>query len=249
MKSLALETFLIDTSEGKSIDGPIDILEVSYWQLTKWKYIHSLALSRICHRLKVRQVFFKYQANLSGDWLNNIFSILATYTKDDCPLLSNLREIKIAYTEGAGTPCWDLFRNSHVRRLTWDMTAEENWQEDDEREDKIILSELTRIINNFSASIAFGKAACLYFREIFFVLPWLPEPVQYTPDGPLDITLPGRTLLENLERNKICFKKCLDATIVILGLRRRKEFVRNRDVLGVIAGMIWGTKFTVVWAQ
>lgn len=87
-------------------------------------------------------------------------------------------------------------------------------------------------------------------RELRFGFPWLDKPVDYDPiNGPFNMNLPGSYILENVERNKRGFKKCVDAIITLLLIKRRGQFVVDRDVLGLIISRVWDTRCTIGWTN
>jgi len=56
-----------------------------------------------------------------------------------------------------------------------------------------------------------------------------------------------------LKRNKIIFKKCQKVTIILLGLKKRKDVhlfhLVDRDVLRIVIDMVWETRGTQVWIK
>lgn len=52
-----------------------------------------------------------------------------------------------------------------------------------------------------------------------------------------------------LFRNRSGWQKCIDATVVLLGLKKNKLYSHYRNVLSIVISMIWNTKETKVWTE
>jgi hypothetical protein len=80
-------------------------------------------------------------------------------------------------------------------------------------------------------------------------LPWVGEPVPFKFGDPFNDNDHNLRLVETLERNRAGFKKCRDSCVVILGLRRRPGFSQNKDIVGLIALLVWEERFSRVWTD
>lgn len=55
--------------------------------------------------------------------------------------------------------------------------------------------------------------------------------------------------IRTLIRNRLGWQKCINATTILLGLKRRKEYSQYRDVLTCIIALVWNTRGTKIWTE
>lgn len=241
MPTATLGPYLASCRTGKPRNIPVNTLEVVY-SSDRWKDIHSIALAQICHRLKVRKLYFlPYEAE------DVFFERLAKCANSkDYPFLSELRETEIVYA-GNVPRFWQLINNSNVRSLTCQLPsgkmANNGW-----------ISGSTEIVSYADQILEDMYDNDIYYnykvQELRFVVSWSETPVPYESLGnPNKCTGKGITVLGDLLRNRKGFRKCVDATIVLLGLRRRRCLSINRDVLCLVISDLWGTRGTVGWTD
>jgi len=87
-------------------------------------------------------------------------------------------------------------------------------------------------------------------RELHFIVSWSKTPVPYESlPNFRNCTGKEAAVLNDLERNRKAFKKCVDAVVVLLGLRKRRQLLIDRDVLLLVIMDLWETKGTVNWTD
>lgn len=241
MKSLTLKEFLDSCVRGSPIEGPVDTLEVHHWKCSWWSaHVHSHALAYVCQRLQVRRLCFMRAKLGSPDEIEEFRENLAKHTQPSAwgPFLSHLKMIEVQYV--CYVPkMWTIIQDSNVWSLTWHLVMENATRE--------------RILDYADQALEVMSEHSLdrnrRLRELRFGVPWMPEPIHYDPvKGPFTQIWFGKSILTTLERNQNRLKKCQKAVVVFLGLSRRRGYVQNRDVLGVVARILWTTRSLDWWA-
>jgi len=240
---ITIEDYLDAVEVGISIHTVVKTLDVTHWGKRDWNDIHTIALTHICHQLqitKLRLVFkdpVYYRRHGTA-----FFNLLEKCQNPNInPFLSKLRKIEIEFN-GTVPPIWHLFKYSKIRKITWILFMKRATKER-------ILDYADEALNHmYSIDHGVWIHENYDLRELKFRVPWSNHPIDYDPrDGPFNVTEVGNSILEVLERNQRGFKKCVDAIVIILGLRKMKKFKMYRDVLGLIAFRVWDTRSTAVW--
>jgi len=241
---LTLESFILHEECGQSIAGPVDTLEVSYWNLQAWKENHTIALAQICLLLKVKTLISKNIHALLY-MTNPFFKTLSTYApKTGFPYLPDLREIKITYIRQLPPFFWNFLNRSKVKKLTW-------YDDRKEWETKFIPDDVNSFLLELYQARPSPFKDNFHLQELYFAFSWVDNPVLFrlkTWDGFND-TEQNLFIEDGLDRNRKGFKKCIDACITLLGFRRRKEFCLHSDTLRIIARMIHETLYTKIWIE
>jgi hypothetical protein len=228
------------------------------WRSQRWKDIHSIALAKICERLKVKKlifgsrglfldelpVYFDRLAKHAGGRKTILSSGLELIEDVFYPFLPHLREIKIDFEDEC--PSFrDLLRNSCTKRLTIDTTHQGN------REESQILNE----VDGFSQKLTKGTFDYnFHLRELYFDFAWerdVPFKLNRNGISKFNCTEQALKVEEHLERNRVGWAKCEQAVILLLGLRRRRRgsamSYLGQDVLSILVTMVWETRGTRVW--
>ena len=244
IRCLTLKAFLNSQEEGEQpIEGPVKILEVVYWYLSNWNSDYSLALAHICRRLRVKTLVFDYTDGTLYEYID-FFSLLRKHVPAITyyPFLPDLKEIEVTYPSSFPPTSfpWNLIHESNVRKLTWHSGKI--------RHPKLVPDDINSFLLELYNRNTFEHTFRL--RELNFSLAWKENPIVpfrlQNWDGFL--VYEGNLFIENcLIQNQNGFQKVLNAIITILGLRKRKEFSKYRDVLGMIIKMIWETNGTKIW--
>jgi hypothetical protein len=242
-ETITIYEYLDSYKKGNSI-ARADVLTVYlYWIRGSWRSIHSIALAKICHDLKVSKLIFvkrivERDFQITDDEFFNLMAKISNL--QDYPFLNNLKRIEVDYM-GKSPQCWDIVKRSNVRSFTWNLS------------NRLIEITHERILDYAdqaldSMQFDYGMEKQFHLRELKFRVPWLECPINYDPvNGPFNITGTGTLVLEYLERNQLGFKKCVDIIVVLLGLKKRTTFWKNRDVVGLIISNVWSTRYKMIW--
>lgn len=102
MPKATIFQYLESCERGNPIKGPVNTLEMVYWA-SSWTSIHTIALTQICHRLKITNLYC-----VSRNLQFSLFERLAkNATPEYCPFLPQLEKIEIDF-RGSAPPFWDL---------------------------------------------------------------------------------------------------------------------------------------------
>jgi len=246
IQCLTLKAFLNSHEEGeKPIEGPVKTLEVVYWHLSNWDRDYSLALAHICRCLRVKTLIFDYADGTLYEYID-FFSLLRKHIPAITyyPFLPDLKEIEVTYPSSSPPSSfpWKLIHNSNIRKLTWHSGKFEI------RHPKLVPGDVNRFLLELYNHNIFNYT--FHLRELNFSLAWKDDPIVPFRLKEWDgfLVSEENLFLENrLIQNQNGFQKGVDAIITILGLRKRKEFSKYRDVLGIIIKMIWETNGTKIW--
>lgn len=248
MEVLDLATFIYDRAEHKPTPISVDTLEVVYWQYGEWKSVHTHALAQICLKLKVRKLHFIHQ-DLNEYWFGHFFNNLAGYSwvtnTEKYPFLPGLRTIEVDYTETRPL-LWPIFLKSRVKTMTWNIRGRPYDDNEIMDDPESILFDLNKIIDKMPHQIHDYKRR--FFREFLVGLPWIKEPIPLKYGDPFESNrIP--ILVKTLERNRAGFKRAQDACVLILGLKRRRQFSQNKDTLILVVKLVWEKRFKEVWTD
>ena len=247
MEVLDLATFIYDRAEHKPTPISVDTLEVVYWQYAEWKSLHTHALAQICLKLKVRKLHFIHQ-DLNEHWLEHFFNTLAGHSwvtnTEKYPNLPELREIEVDISDTRPL-FWPIFLKSRTKRIIWNITGQSDHDREIMDDPESILFDLNKIIDKMPHQIHDYKRR--FFREFLIGLPGKgPILLKYGDPFESDQIL---TLVETLERNRAGFKRAQDACVLILGLKRRRQFSQNKDTLILVVRLVWEKRFKEIWTE
>jgi len=241
---ITIEDYLDAVEAGISIHAVVKTLDVTHWGKRDWNDIHTIALTHICHQLQITKLRLLFKDPVYYRRHGTAFFNLLEKCQNPniYPFLSKLRKIEIEFN-GTLPPLWRLLRYSKVRKITWILFMSRATKER-------ILDYADEALNHMSHDRGVWIYENYNLRELKFRVPWLDDPINYDPrEGPFNVTEVGNSILEILERNQRGFKNCVDAMIVLLGLRIRKEYSNYKDVLNLIISYVWSTKSTIGWIK
>lgn len=216
----------------------VETLDVYFWSSDRWYPHHTYALWNICHILKVKKLNFEADipfTHAKDAFYEDLGSYCYGYTGLALPYL---REINITHVTKCPLLWEDIFRHGRVMKLSWKVTCR---GDDRDYFDKILL--------NLTIGINF------HLRELYYLRPDILHPVPFnqSPGGTFNITEHGTKIDEYLKRNRVSWKKCKKAVIILRGLTERKgvRFLSlvGKDVSKMIARMVWDTRGTEVWTD
>lgn len=223
---------LSDLIDGPLPDGIIESLEVTGWRSVWWKSIHSIAVAHLCNRFRVKRLFFS-----EGFVRTGFYTDLAKHaTTSEFPFLPHLRTFEMDFSENTSCLIQRFVDKSKVTRVLCSM------------EDELDRDELLESCDFFLRSFSDDN---LNLRKIEFYYPWDSRfsVFEVKSGGVLQLTPRLSKVLIMLERNSKAFKKCQQAIISLLRLRKLREFGLYRDVLGLVSAMVWSTRGTKVWIE
>lgn len=214
--------------------APLDTIEVHYWTSGWWGDGHTNALIHICRKFRVRKL--RFTLGIVKKVSENTF--LGMLSKHAGPRtnygLPTLRKVVIE----CGT--------SFIPHYVWMFTAAGNLAHF-ELKPQIYSgpSAEESQINYF----AFQLSNRISWNTIFSIR-------RINIDAPsanieVDKSESHRDSLVRmfLKRNQRAHRKCQQAIIAFLNLRRRRAINQDRNVVALIANMVWDTRGTKVWAE
>lgn len=231
---LAIGQYLDRYDHGKIPNLCVATLEIAYLE-ESWQPVHSRALAEICHRLKVKDLYC-----LRYDVEDAYYESLAKHSKSDrYQFLPELKMVEIFCTDVV-TNFWDLIHNSNARKLIYRIQLLRNEQPFDQmyRTNSILIDVYdNNILDNYR------------IRELLFYLPGTTKPVTYEEiNATRKLTHKQATVLRVLKRNQRAFEKCVKAVVILLGIRKKRLSVLDRDSFSVVIGVLWKTRSTESWA-
>jgi len=208
------------------------------WESVLWQHEHTDAAIRRVARLKARKIIFAHKA-MSED-----FIITVPFGCNSLPFLSHLRSIEVGYT--GYTPIrevLEVMKVSRVSTIIWKFVCPLN--------DISPVDAMANILSIMLYDLQFRCDVIYSVREMTF---WLHNP-EHLDDffDPISLdAVQNPTVKEGcrnwLSRNQKAWKKCQKAIIILLGLKQRKTTV-GKDVLHILASLVWKTRGTKVWAD
>jgi hypothetical protein len=148
-------------------------------------------------------------------------------------------DLKTIIAEGEDVPLLMriLLSHSRVKTLIWHLAFAMTYAEAEQQAESICsnLYLLDVLVNHPT------------IREVKLLWPFGWNTVG---DDDIEFEVDPKVKLQ-LETNARAWKQCQDVTITLLGLCRQKEVIQShslsRDVIGIVARMVWRTRGTEVW--
>jgi hypothetical protein len=229
-----------------------DNLYVSDWSSGHWSRHSINALLNICHRLKIRMIIFvPPNADTTLDGFDRI-DLIGKFSCDKIPFLPYLRIIRME--DGEWHPAVaTLIAYSRVKELHWFLKGRD--LDDCSCEINDIFIQL-----GIAGDILFERKSIqeiIMWREV-----WSDEKSELIPlwngnefigigIGPIGKQT-GKKCAIWLEQNRIGWKKCREACLILLGLKKRRDRMFNLvaiDVMKIVVSMVWDTRGTKVWTE
>lgn len=220
----------------------VEILMVPDSGFLLWGKRHEYALLKICYLYKVSHICI-----YNSDVVQNA-DCLQYLARENCGTIDSILSYSyLPYLKTITVEChpenlselyYLLVRNSRIRELHFRL-VEHNLSDD-------VYAHAGRLLNNLDDDNILEENFSI--REVSIIWRRLENPVLDCLTHLSEVyTVKSNNLHRILDRNKLVFQKCKTATVIILGIRKRKVFSSRRDILSIVATMIWETKGTKIW--
>lgn len=227
---LSLFDFLSDTSRTE----PVEDLKIARWRTDLWSVKHSIGLAHLCNGFRIKRLILR-----QDDWDSHIETgyhkdLLRHAVTADFPFLRYLHTFEVEYSEIQSNLDSRFINQSRVVKVICHMR--------DELEKDELFEACDFFLRSFDGSN-------LGLREIRFRYPWDQALSDFKVEsgGILPLTPRLSKVLVILGRNQKAFRKCQNATLVILGLKRRRSLLKHSDLIPLLASMVWETRGTKDW--
>lgn len=217
------------TNKPEHFEGTVVVRE---WGNREWNHCHTYSMLQLLSQYQVKKIKF-----LGGEYKRGFFKTLEQIYYPKIRFLHYLRTIEVesdSYPPAAEVG--SIMRRSRVVKVTWklsySMTEEHH------------VKECRRILKALEQFKLFESVS--HLREFKFVIPKSDTCKVFVPFKPeiLDYSI----LEAHLQRNRNAFAKCQNVIITLLGLKKKKEIMIDRDVLKIVVNMVWVTRGTKSWS-
>jgi hypothetical protein len=216
----------------------VKTLVIENWSSLDWGKEHTQGVIQICHRFDIEHVRFCISGNLPTNFMLERLEIEGKKEiRTTCAFFQSLKTLAIEDNHRS-LIYWHLLRNSRIKTLRFLLQKQENL-EDAIAEAKSLLIHLDdcNIIGRFNSIRTFE-------------IRWLDKNCeQIDLSTYIDDSQEEESLDLLLADNRDGWKRCLDATTVLLGLKRRRAINVDRNVLSMVIGIVWETRGTKVWLK
>lgn len=203
-------------------------LRISRWGDQGWTSNHTLSLIQVCHDFNVTRLF--YEATFIGSEIDD----LSKYPCNprDTPFLYNLETIEIRMGNGPlPRDVSVLISESRAKTLIIRPKFRHVGKIEKQVEATVYALEATYALDN--------NYSILYIE-------WKNETGTFLHLNLKKIE-PYVLFERFLKRNQACYDRCKQATIILLGLKRRRWKKVDHNLLGTLAQIVWETRGTPVW--
>jgi hypothetical protein len=225
-------------SAGETIVNTIDTLEVHFWETQHWFDPHRNALINLCHRYKIKTLIYSIK-DAPRNVRKLFFTRLKSLAQPEVPFLCHLKTIVIDFSLHNVRPHSNIFVGSRLVSINWRFLDEHSRSVG-----------ARRVFEEFNNRGSHNEFRLLNITFSFWRLGLWCRRVPIERDGNF-LCEEKHDVLFMLERNQAAFQKCQKATLAILALMRRKEFIKShslsRDTLGIVAVLVFQTRGTRVW--
>lgn len=222
-------------SAGETIVDTLDTLVVHFWETQHWFEPHRNALINLCYRYKIKTLIYSIKS-APRNVCKLFFIRLKSLAQPEVPFLCHLKTITVDFSSHNVRPHSNIFVDSRLVSIHWRFLDEPSRSEG-----------VQKIFKEFNNRGSYNEFRLRNISLSFWRLGLWHHQVPIERDGNF-LCEEKHDVLFMLERNRKAFQKCQEATVAVLSLMGRKEFMKlhslSRDTLGMVASLVFHTRGT-----
>jgi hypothetical protein len=214
-------------------------LRVIFWHAGVWEGKHTRALKNVCQICQVKKIHFELVLLSGNGEVARCLAMLEKHVVEHTDhFLRYLRTVEIDFTYNNRGLLWSFIDDSRVTSLKYNVVPGLPDQ-------SVLARAVEHILLQFGG---YTRENNLHLREVIMECP--DEVYSVSHKKPIPSSEGKNRLLDMLTRNGAIWQFYQSALITLIGLWKRRKTtlsILTRDAMGIILGMLWGSRSTKVW--